>query len=63
MEDGYDPPKTMINGIGQTKPKSLWTEEEWKKLLLASKVKWIISKSLSLSEYERVSNCILAKKT
>ena len=42
--------------------KSVWTEEETKKHLLASKVKWIITNSLTLNEYERISNYTIAKE-
>ena len=55
VEDGYDLPKTP-------KPKSLWTKEQMKKHLLASKVKWIIFNFLSFDEFEWVSNCVLAKE-
>ena len=46
VENGYNPPSGVENGISILKPKSEWTEEEKKKHFLASKVKWIISNSL-----------------
>ena len=62
VENGYNPPSRIENGISIFKPRSEWTDDEKKKHLLASKVKWIISNSLWPSEYERVSNCSTAKE-
>ena len=38
VEHGYELLKILIDGVAQPKVKSLWTEEERKKHLLASKV-------------------------
>ena len=62
VELRYKVPKIMIDGTFQPKEKSLQMEEERKKLLLTSKVKWIIINSLTLNEYECISNCIVSKK-
>ena len=62
VENGYNPPSKIEEGISILKPRSEWTEEEKKKHLLASKVKWIISNSLWPNEYERISNCATAKE-
>ena len=62
VENGYELPKILVDGIVQLKVKSLWTKEERKKHLLASKVKWIITNSLTPNEYERISNCTIVKE-
>ena len=62
IENGYEVPKILINGIYQPKVKSFWIEEKRKKHLLTYKSKWIIINSLTLNEYKRISNCIIAKK-
>ena len=45
VENGYNPPSRIENGISILKPGSEWIEEKKKKHLV-SKVKWIISNSL-----------------
>ena len=62
VENGHNPPNIIENDISILKPRSEWTEEEKKKHLLTSKVKWIISNSLWLNEYEKVSNCSTANE-
>ena len=62
VENGYELPKIYIDDIAQLRLKFLQTEEEKKKHLLASKVKWIIPNSLTSNEYERISTCTIAKK-
>ena len=61
VESNYELPKVLVDGIVQFKVKSFWIEER-KKYLLASKVKWIITNSLTSNEYERISNCTIAKE-
>ena len=39
VKNGYEPSMTMISSIPQTKPKSLWTNDEKSKHLLTLKVK------------------------
>ena len=62
VENGYNPPSRIENGITISKLRSSWTDEEKMRHLLASKAKWIISNSLGPNEYERVSNCSTAKE-
>ena len=62
VENDYELPKILIDGIVQPKVKSLWIEEERKKHLLAFKVKWIISNYLTPNEYESISNYTIAKE-
>ena len=62
VESGYELPKILIDGIVQPKVKSLKIEEERKKYLLASKVKWIITNSFTPNKYERISNFSIAKE-
>ena len=62
IENGYNPPSAIENGITILKPRSSWSEDEKNRHLLASKAKWIISNSLGPNEYERVSNCSTAKE-
>ena len=52
VEFGYEFPKIIIEGVVQPNVKSLWNKEEKKRHFLASKVKWIITNSLTLNEYE-----------
>ena len=56
VENGYNLPSRTEDGITLLKPKSSWIEDEKKRHLLALKAKWIISNSLGLNEYVRVSN-------
>ena len=58
----YEFNKILIDGVCQPKVKSFWTKEERKRHLLASKVKWIITNSLTPNEYERISNSITTKE-
>ena len=62
IESGYVLPKILVDGIVQLKVKSFWIKEERKKHLLKSKVKWIITNSLTLNKYERISNCTTVKE-
>ena len=62
VEIGYELPKILVDRISHPQVKSLWIEEERKKLLLASKVKWIITNSFTPNEYERISNCTTTKE-
>ena len=62
IKSGYKFLKILIDGVYQPKMKSLWIEEEWKRHLLAFTIKWIITNSLTLNEYERISNFTTIKK-
>ena len=62
VDNGYELLKILIDGIFQPKVKSFWIEKERKKHLLASKVKWIITNSLTFNEYERILNYTTIKE-
>ena len=61
VESGYESPKILVDKVIQPKVKFLWIEEERKKYLLISKVKWIITNFLTPNAYEKISNCTTIK--
>ena len=62
VENRYNSPSRVEDGIIVLKLRSSWTKDEKKRHLLALKAKCVISNSLRPNEYERVSNCSIVKE-
>ena len=62
IENGPFIPTHLVNNVVVNKPRSLWTKDEKKKVQYNLKAKNIITASLSIDEFYRVSNCTTAKE-
>ena len=62
IENGPFIPTHLVNNVVGNKPRSLWTKDEKKKVQYNLKAKNIITASLSIDEFYRVSNCTTAKE-
>jgi len=62
IENGPFIPTHLVNNVVVNKPRSLWTKNEIVNVQYNLKAKNIITASLSIYEFYRVSNCTAAKE-
>ncbi|KAF1868040.1 hypothetical protein Lal_00015291 [Lupinus albus] len=62
IEEGPYEPFTVVNNIREVKPKSSWNDEDKKKMQYDLKAKNILTSTLGIDEFFRVSNCKSAKE-
>lgn len=62
VENDVFVPTSVINGVGTTKIKSLWTDDDKKKVFYDKKEKDLLQAALSMDEFCCVSQCKMAKE-
>ena len=62
VQNGPFVPTSVVNGVGTSKPKGSWDEDDKKKVLYDKKAINLLQGALSMDEFFRVSQCTTAKK-
>src|ERR1044072_5748785 len=62
VENGPFAPVCVVNGVGSSKPKASWDEDDKKKVLFDKKAINILQSALSMDEFFRISACTTAKE-
>ena len=62
VQNGPFVPVTVVNGVGSSKPKTTWDDDDKKKVLYDKKAINLLQSALSMDEFFRVSACTTAKE-
>ena len=62
VQNGPFVPTSVVNGVGTSKPKGSWDEDDKKKVLYDKKAINLLQGALSMDEFFRISACTTAKE-
>ncbi|XP_050882935.1 uncharacterized protein LOC127086256 [Lathyrus oleraceus] len=62
VQNGPFVPTTVVNGVGSSKPKTSWDDDDKKKVLYDKKAINLLQNALSMDEFFRISACTTVKQ-
>ncbi|XP_050877803.1 uncharacterized protein LOC127081601 [Lathyrus oleraceus] len=62
VQNGPFVPTTVVNGVGSSKPKTSWDDDDKKKVLYDKKAINLLQSALIMDEFFRISACTMAKQ-
>ena len=62
VQNGPFVPTTVVNGVGSSKPKTSWDDDDKKKVLYDKKAINLLQSALSMDEFFRISACTTTKQ-